>query len=437
MVHPEINLAEASVLGSILLEPKCIGPVLADLRPEDFAGDTAPEMFRALRALYLEGATIDPVTVLARMGNSPQHRDFVLSVMDLTLTAANVTEYTKVVKDQAQLRSIQATGLALASTGVDLDQARGLIGQLEQLLAGRETVDIMTMEQGLLAFGVEMDRKPEYLKWGLDFLDLGLTAEAGDFVVLGGYPSDGKTALALSMAYEQARSKRVGFFSLETSASKLFARLCATVAQVPSSRIKRRDLSPDDYELLAIKSDEMRARNLDLIRCGAMSVEDITAVAKSRQYDVIYIDYLTLIQAQGRTEYEQTTATSKALHRFAQSAKTTVVALSQLSRPVQGGAKIPTLSSLRSSGQVEQDADVVMLLYREEPDNLRSRRILRVAKNKEGLTGQIVLDFDGDTQRFRPSIDQTAKKPPAQRREPKDKQMSFEELTGADPELPF
>ena len=408
MAATVINLAEASVLGSMLIDPRCIGPVLADLRPEDFSSDIAPEMFRALRALYLEDAVIDPVTVLARIGNTPQHRDFVLTVMDQTPTAANVKEYTRIVKEQAQLRSIQATGMALASIGVDLDQARALIGQLEQLIAGRETTDIMTMEQGILAF-----------------------------VIIGGYPSDGKTALALSMAYEQARSKRVGFFSLETSASKLFARLCATVAQVSSSRIKQRTLGPDDYELLAIKSDEMRARNLDLIRGGAMSVEDITACAKSRQYDVIYIDYLTLIQAPGRTEYEQTTATSKALHRFAQSTGTTVVALSQLSRPVQGGAKIPNLSSLRSSGQVEQDADVVMLLYREEPDNIRSRRILRVAKNKEGLTGQIVLDFDGDMQRFRPAVNQEVKKPPAQRREPKEKQMSFEELTGADPQFPF
>lgn len=404
MAATVINLAEASVLGSMLIDPRCIGPVLASLRPEDFSSDIAPEMFRALRALYLEDAVIDPVTVLARIGNTPQHRDFILAVMDQTPTAANVKEYTRIVKDQAQLRSIQATGMALASIGVDLDQARALIGQLEQLIAGRETVDIMTMEQGILAFGDEMGRKPEYLKWGLDFLDLGLTAEGGDFVIIGGYPSDGKTALALSMAYEQASSKRVGFFSLETSASKLFARLCATVAQVSSSRIKQRTLGPDDYELLAIKSDEMRARNLDLIRGGAMSVEDITACAKSRQYDVIYIDYLTLIQAPGRTEYEQTTATSKALHRFAQSTGTTVVALSQLSRPVQGGAKIPNLSSLRSSGQVEQDADVVMLLYREEPDNIRSRRILRVAKNKEGLTGQVVLLFDGDTQTFIPDL---------------------------------
>ena len=431
----DIQLDQASVLGSMLLAPKIIGSVLGQLRPEDFTGEDGPAMYKAIRALYLEDGKIDVVTVLNRMGRTPQHQAFVLAVMDATPTAANWQEYVKIVREQAQLRQVQATALAIASAGTDLNQARELVGQLEQLVAGREEIECLSMEQGLLDFMGDLDRTPEYLPWGLEFLDQGLVAEGGDFVILGGYPSDGKTALALAMAYAQAKTKRVGFFSLETTSSKLFARLCATVAQVSSSRIKRRKLTPDDYELLAIKSDEMRGRNLDLVRGGTMTVEDIASYSRARQYDVIYIDYLTLIQAQGRTEYEQTTATSKALHRFAQDTGTTVVALSQLSRPMQGGAKVPSLSSLRSSGQVEQDADVVMLLYREEPDNIRSRRILRVAKNKEGLTGQVVLQFDGDTQRFRPDVNQEVKKPP--KREAKPKQLTFEELSDVDPKFPF
>lgn len=430
-----IQLDQASVLGSMLLAPKIIGSVLGQLRPEDFTADGAPEMFRALREIYLEDGQIDPVTVLNRMGATPQHRALVLAVMDLTPTAANWKEYVRIVREQAQLRQIQATALAIASAGTDLDQARELVGQLEQLVAGRETVDVMTMEQGILAVMEDLNRTPEYLPWGLDFLDQGLTVEAGDFVILGGYPSDGKTALALSMAYRQARTKKVGFFSLETQNLKSMYRLISSVSQVPLEKMKKRELNADIYEAMAVASDDIRTHGLVLIKSSSMGVDEITAYAKSRQFDVVYIDYLTLIPAIGRSEYDQTTETSKALHRFAQSTNTTVVALSQLSRPAQGAAKIPTLSSIRSSGQVEQDADVVMLLYKEEPDNVRSRRILRVAKNKEGLTGQLVLQFDGDTQRFRPDINQEVKKPP--KREAKSKQMTFEELSDADPNFPL
>ena len=136
----DIQLDQASVLGSMLLAPKIIGSVLGQLRPEDFTADGAPEMFRALREIYLEDGQIDPVTVLNRMGATPQHRALVLAVMDLTPTAANWQEYTRIVKEQAQLRQIQATALAIASAGTDLDQARELVGRLEQLVAGREEI---------------------------------------------------------------------------------------------------------------------------------------------------------------------------------------------------------------------------------------------------------------------------------------------------------
>ena len=288
----------------------------------------------------------------------------------------------------------------------------------------------------MLQFTDDQSRQPHYLPWGLPWLDEGLMAEAGDYIVLGGYPSDGKTALALSLAYAQAETRRVGFFSLETSASKLFARLCASVARISSSHIKRRTLTEDECELLASKSDEIRARKLQFVRASSMTVEDIGAFARAKQYDVIYVDYLSLIQAQGRTEYDQVRAISKGLHRLAQDNKITVVALSQLSRPEQGKPKIPTLASLRSSGQLEQDADVVMLLYREEPDNIRSRRILHVAKNKEGVTGRVALLFDGETQRFWTDSYQdipSAAKPKTKPQEPEYKQAALYDLPGSTP----
>lgn len=411
-VRDDIQLDQASVLGSMLLAPKIIGSVLGQLRPEDFTANGAPEMFRVLREIYLEDGQIDPVTVLNRMGATPQHRALVLAVMDLTPTAANWKEYTRIVKEQAQLRQIQATALAIASAGTDLDQARELVGQLEQLVAGREEIECLSMEQCLLRFMDNMQRKPNYLPWGLDFLDQGLMVEPGDFVLLGGNPSSGKTALALAMAWEQAKTKRVGFFSLETQSDELFFRLVSTVCEINSSHIRRRTLDKDDYQVLAERSDDIRGNNLHLLRRGGtMTTEDIVSVAKAKQFDAIYIDYLTLIAAPGRDEYQQTTTISKSLHRAAQDLGITIVALSQFSRATAGENRAPTMSSFRSSGQLEQDADVAMLLYKEDENNIRSRRILRVAKNKKGLTGQLVLLFDGSTQTFIPDLIQDVQQP--------------------------
>lgn len=289
------------------------------------------------------------------------------------------------------------------------------------------------MEQGLINFYNDLDRTPQYLPWGIYFLDSGLTAESGDYIVLGGYPSDGKTALALSMAYYQAGTLRVGFFSLETKPSKLFNRVFSSAAQVSGTRIKRRNLTDDDFGRLESKAEELRSRDLFMIRSSSMTVEDIAAYTRAKRFDVIYVDYLTLIQAPGRTEFDQATYISKALHRLAQDTGVTVIALSQLSRPENGKVKPPTLASLRSSGQIEQDADIVMFVYREEPGILRSRRILAVAKNKEGETGRVPLLFNGETQTFRVDTNGLIKR---KRQEPEYKQQSFYALPDGEP-LPW
>lgn len=395
------TMAQDSVLGSIMIDARCAGEVLPALRPTDFDDGIRRDAFKAIRELYLDSAKIDPVTVLEKMANpDPACRAWVIGAMDTTPTAANVLEYAAIVREQSRLRDIQTIGAKLSSAYLSMDDARKLAGELDNLLMERRKVEDLSMQQCLLNFYSELEHTPEYLPWGMDFLDDGLTAEASDYVVLGGYPSDGKTALALYMAYSQAKTKRVAFFSLETKASKLFNRIFSSVAQVPNSRIKRRKLTDEDFDRLAKKSDEVVHNNLHLIKASSMTVEDIGTYARARKYDIIYIDYLTLIPAPGRTEFDQATYISKALHRLAQDNNITVVALSQLSRPEDRKKPAPTLASLRSSGQIEQDADIVMFIYREDPNDIRSRRILRVAKNKEGPTGTIKLDFDGETQTF-------------------------------------
>lgn len=432
----DYSLAQYSVLGSMIIDPHTVGDVMTALRPEDFSEGIGRDAFLAIRDLYLSDEKIDPVTVLHRMGQpTPERRKFLLDVMDITPTAANVAEWVQIVLEQSRLRDIQSIGSQLAATGATMEQARELVAQLDLLMVGRPEIECLSMEQGLLNFYNDLDRTPQYLPWGINFLDEGLTAEAGDYIVLGGYPSDGKTALALSMAYHQAGSLRVGFFSLETKPSKLFNRVFSSAAQVSGPRIKRRKLTDDDFGRLESKAEEIRTRDLYMIRSSSMTVEDIASYTKAKRFDVIYIDYLTLIQAPGRTEFDQATYLSKSLHRLAQDAGVTVIALSQLSRPEKGNVKRPTLASLRSSGQIEQDADIVLFVYREEPGKLRSRRILSVAKNKEGETGRIPLLFNGETQTFWVDTNTVIK---SIRLEPEEQQMSWEDLTDKmDSKFPF
>lgn len=427
-------LAQRSVLGSMIFSPEIVGDVVTTLRPEDFSDKNARKTFLAIRSLYLSDERIDSVTVLNRMGPpNPQHEKYLLEVMDITPTAANFREYMEVVRAQSQRQAVQSVAIRMCEEGAPMEQLRELKAQLDLLMMDRRDVECLSMEQGLTNFYNDLDRTPQYLPWGIDFLDSGLTAEGGDYIVLGGYPSDGKTALALSMAYHQAKSLRVGFFSLETKPSKLFNRVFSAAAQVSGTRIKRRTLTDEDYGLLERTAEELCSRQLFMIRSSSMTVEDIASYTRAKRFDVVYIDYLQLIQASGRSEFEQVTNISKALHRLAQDTGVTVVALSQLSRPESGKIKPPTLASLRSSGQIEQDADIVMFVYREEPGQLRSRRILSVAKNKEGETGRVPLLFNGETQTFKVDVNGLIK---STRQEPEYKQQSFYEMPDGVP-LPW
>jgi len=427
-------LSQHGVLGSVLLTPDIAGDVIAALRPEDFTEELGRQVFLAIRNLYLDGGKIDLICILDRMGApDPEKRAYLLQLMDETPTSANFREYLAIVRERSRIRTIQnCVGAELISAGLTMDRARELYALFGELLVDRRGVECLSMEQGILNFQEEMARTPSYLPWGISFLDEGLTVETGgDYVVIGGYPSDGKTALALSMAYKQAEKLRVGFFSLETKASKLFNRVYSAAAQVSGARIKRRALTEEDCQKLEQKADELVHHRLHLIRSSSMTVEDIAFYTRARRFQVVYVDYLTLVQAPGRTEFEQATYISKALHRLAQDNNITVVALSQLSRGEdEKKPRPPTLRSLRSSGQIEQDADVVMLLYREEPGRQRSRRILRVAKNKEGETGPVPLLFNGETMTFR--VDQAGLVRDCLRREPENRQQAFWDIPGSD-----
>lgn len=397
--------AQIAVLGSVIRDPGAwAAQVVARTRPEDFCDAYRP-VYDVIRAKFTAGEPIDQLTV--RAGMDAEYSELVRQMVDVTPTAANCGEWLEQMLEAGRLIKLAEIGEAL-QTATDAEDAARLLDEANRLSVRREKAQVVTLSEALSGFYSRQQAEPvKYLTWGMNALDSRLYVEQGDMVILGGYPSDGKTALALAMAYTQGVEHRVGFYSLETKTSKLFDRLVPTLTSVDFGRVKRQGLTDGDWETLAGKSKQIQQNRLELVQAAGMSVADIKALAQSRRQEIIYIDYLQLIKPADprRPAFEQVTQISMDLHSLAQSTGITVVALSQLSRPEKEGSKpkAPGMSALRQSGQIEQDADVIMLLYREDPTARQSKRLLKVAKNKEGEAGGILrLDFDGATQTFRP-----------------------------------
>ncbi len=433
----DLAVNQAAVIGAMLVNDKVIGSVLSQLRGEDFVYDSYRRLFYAIRKLFSEERAIDPVTVLDEVKMAPG-QDWYELIRDtmLTGTAANVEAYIPLLQNDAKLARIREAAAGL-ETVWDLDTARETLQRLLGDLGDKPGVKIVTMEQGLQDFLQRQKTLEKYLSWGFRALDERLFIGKGKFVILGGYASHGKTALALSMAMHQAKDYRVGFFSLETDDGTLHDRLISSVAKISMGRIKRRKLTQEDYDMVATVSQRYVSTKLDIILAAGCSVDEIFALAQSRRHEIIYVDYLQLIPGRGKNRVEVVTDVSLSIKSKLQATGITMVGLSQLSRPERVGKlqQAPRMTDLRESGQLEQDADAILLLYKERPDDPSSRRVLTIEKNKEGEIGQAFLSFDGDVQTFALHRDQTAAKP--ERKEPEYKQTTFSDLPGPDPDCPF
>ena len=439
MVTQDMEAAQQAVLGALLLSPELTGEVVAQVRDRDFVTATHRLTYQAIRALFAEGREPDPVAVLHRLGQTEQQpwQEYLVGLMERTPTAANIWEYVALLKEQARLYHLRQLGERLAQAP-SAEEAEKCLADGNALMVDKPGLRYVTMERALLDFYDRHKTRHEYLTWGLDKLNHRLFVDRGDMVVLGGYASSGKTLLAIQFAWHWAKlGRKVGFFSLETGEGKLEDRLISYSMGLDFGKIKRSELTEEDYKALALASQRLIRPKLEWVPAGGMTVEDIRSAALSRGYDAIFVDYLQLIQGdRRRSRAEEVAGISIGLHQLSQTTGVTVVALSQLSRPEKGGegVKAPTLASLRESGQIEQDADVVMLLYKEE-DTPHSRRVLHIAKNKEGETGKLYLAFDGARQKLSESVADAPA--PQKRREPAYRQMRFTELTQPDPDDPF
>jgi len=398
---------QVAVLGSMLIDEAVIGRVLGRVKATDFTDPRCRMVFSAIRAQFSAGGPVDPVTVRDRVaadGSADEWGKWIMDAMAVTPTANNVDAYVGLMREQARLCQIRALGVQLSGI-TEPDAAGAILSELNALQVNRPDIRRTDMQGAVMSFFERHSSPHTYLSWGMPKLDKMLYIELGDMLVLGGYSSAGKTALAINFAWHLAQTYRVGFYSLETNRNKLADRLFADLFEIPMGNIKRGEISEEQWKRAAQRSEAASQPPLHLIEAAKWTVADIQADAVAHRYQVIFVDYLQLIEPQTRNfnRQEEVARISISLHQLAQGNGITVVALSQLSRAerTKGGDEVsPSMSNLRESGQIEQDADAILLLYLEAPDDQDSRRILKVAKNKEGTRGMIYAVFDGTHQRF-------------------------------------
>ena len=398
--------AEEAVIGAILLDGEHVLPAVAgELRGEDFSDPTLRHLFEAARELFLQQKPVDPVTVGAAAGAGEEYARIAAAIMQATPTAANAAEYAAVVRRNAQLRAIQGIGFALSQCR-DLEEGLARLREAEGLLAGRETVKISRYKEMAESFLKRIDdpTPADYLDFGFPQLNEQVKISQGRFGVLAAESSVGKTALALQIALGIARGgKRVGFFSLETSAPDAMDRIMAQTTDAPLPAIKRKRL--DEAWLRGIAREVERSWELpfELIEAAGATVEDLRAVTLQRRYEVIVVDYVQLLQAEGENPAQQVRAISMDLHRLAQQLGVTVVGLSQVTPPPkdQKGRRAElSKDNLRESHQLIHDAEFILIMDLSDITDYSSTRILKVDKNKDGPCCRMLLRFDARHMRF-------------------------------------
>lgn len=448
--------AERAVIGSLLLDPDPVaGVIFHRLRPEDFGDATFRTLYKAARELWLDRKALDPVTLLAAVGQDYQKT--VRSCLTMTPTAANAAAYAEIVATEAQLRKLRDIGLRMSLHLDNLDTAQQLLAEAEGLLASQREERVYSYRDLLDDYldWLNDSTPPDFLNWGMDELNRNVQITQGCFVVIGAASSTGKTALALQLAYNIAKSgKRVGFFSYETPKRPAAIRLFANTAGVDMVKARNKDVTPIDFDVLYRESDLAPRLSFTLEDSGDWTVDDLRARILAARYEVIFIDYVQMIPGDTRRpRWEVVTETSMKLHRMAQKLGVTIVALSQVTEPERDskGKRRPlTKEDLRESRQLANDAEAVLMMELTVPGNYDSERELRIVKNKDGGLGKFWLKFEPRLMRFTPCEkpehlkkaelrEEMARVTKERKAEEKAKlqQLGFEELKDKDGDLPF
>ena len=426
---PQSLEAEQAVLGSILIDSRCITDVVGVVRPEDFYLEQNREIFETIYTMFNFSQTIDPVTVLNKMKElgcyHDNSRDYILQLMEITPTAANAARYARIVQEKAMLRGLgQAAGEIsemvseqIGTSSEILESAEKKIYALRKGERGDSLEHIGTTLHKVFDHLTELsmsDSAIPGLSTGLRDLDTKINGlNKSDLLLVAARPAMGKSAFALNMGVNVAKKykKTVAIFNLEMSREQLALRLLASESSVELQKLTTGKLSEEEWSKLCMASAALSQTDIRIDDNPSVTVADINA--KCRRLDnlgLVIIDYLQLMQGSGYGKNSENRVTvvgeiSRSLKIMAKELNVPVICLSQLSRAVESRTdKRPILSDLRESGAIEQDADAVMFLYRDEYYNANTEdkglAECIVGKNRHGETGTVKLQWLGQFQLF-------------------------------------
>ena len=419
---PHSPEAEQAVLGSMLIDAECVKDVMDQLRPEDFYLRANREIFETIYSMFVYSKAIDGVTVAGEMEKNGLYNDntrsYLLQLMEVTPTSANVMEYAKIVRDKALMRAVATaagdiTAMVQEGTGSAGDLLEAAEQKIYAIRRGRNAQsmvtigvvlqDVMERLAELTAAGGE---KVPGLSTGFSAVDSKINGlNDSDLLLLAARPGMGKTSMALNVALSAAKEsgKTVAIFSLEMSREQLVTRLIATEGLVENTRLVTGNLRESDWVKIAEAASALSRTDIRIDDNPLLTVADMNA--KCRRLDnlgLVVIDYLQLMTSAGGKGYsgenrqQAVSDISRMLKIMAKELQVPVLCLSQLSRANEKREdKRPMLSDLRESGAIEQDADIVMFLYRDDYYNEDSekRNIAEciIAKNRHGETGKVPL----------------------------------------------
>ena len=418
--------AEQSVLGAILINPRAVLDAVSVLHPSDFYLPQNAAIFEAVYELFSAGDVVDSVTISERLRQSGHYDpdttpQYLLYLAEFTQSSANTQRYARIVYEKAMLRALisaseQIAQNCMAEAGefsLLMDQAEQLIYDLShgrRINEMRPIAEVVDEAYTRISELFNGNRELGGIPSGFSELDAKIGGlSRSDLILIAARPGIGKTSLALNIASHVAlkEKKGVAIFSLEMSGEQLVSRMISSLALVDSSRLRTGDIRPDEWTRLAEAVSILGDSPMKIDDNAGVTVQEIKAkLRREKDIGLVIIDYLQLMRSGSRSEnrVQEVAEISRSLKIMARELDIPVVALSQLNRASESRKdKKPMLSDLRESGSIEQDADIVIFLYRDEDNpDLEARNIVNcsVAKNRHGATGTIDFLWSGQYTRF-------------------------------------
>lgn len=420
--------AEQALLGAMLIYPNTIKTAIeTGLIPDDFFLEAHKKVFTAITELSEMGKPVDGTSLITRLSERGQlpsigGADYILQLADHSVSSANVKYYVEMIQDRAYMRNLILTAQRIAEDGFvhsgDLDD---VMDQAEKSILNvtrnRRTSDFRNAKE-VVSTVMETITKMSSNKSNITGLKTSFRAldnltnglQRGDLIILAARPSMGKTAFALNLAMQVSRHNQqpVALFSLEMPAEQLITRMLSAASMIPSSQLRTGYLSGSEWNMLNEAATEMKAMQLFVDDTPSIRVSEVFSKCRKLRAEhglgLVVIDYIQLIMGSGRNNenrQQEVSEISRSLKALAREMQVPVIALSQLSRLVERREdKRPMLSDLRESGALEQDADIVMFLYRDEyyqkekSDDKQVKAEIDIAKHRNGPTGKFELAFD-------------------------------------------